>query len=82
MEVLYAVPRLKRIKLFKVTAGQDFHIKTFDFGPGGRWFDVEHYMGQLKCTADGYGNLKGHYGNGAIFISRKDHPEFFPDSQE
>ena len=71
-----AICRVKRIRLFKCKAWQDFSYHIFDFGPQGKWFDVEHTTAggedRMRCEAYGYGVLGSgeSYGSGAIYLRK------------
>lgn len=63
------------------------YMQDFHFVGGGVPSDVEFDVipftaDRVKLVADGYGNLRGRYGNGALYISVEDLPTKHMNYQE
>ena len=55
----------------KIPYGQD--MQYYKGVPSGIEFEIFPFQSnRVKLIADGYGNLEGNYGNGAVYINTKD----------
>jgi len=61
----------------KIECGHDFSFRLIDFKDQGKKFVVENILTheapnwRYKLTADGYGDLRGFYGSGSIYVYEK-----------